>query len=100
MQSDHAWFQFNDETVTKIVSLGGKQKPNKRVINVENEDDAHMSDCPLLFRLVFPDTLDRASGTQGRKQRVSARKNRRVDDSEDEIFEYVHTTSCQYFGIK
>ena len=35
-----AWFQFNDETVTKIKDLGDNRKANDAsVIDIENTDD-------------------------------------------------------------
>lgn len=34
-----AWFQFDDETVTEIKTLGDKRSRSKTIIDVEEEDD-------------------------------------------------------------
>lgn len=42
---NEAWYQFDDETVTKITQLGDKPSVS-RVINVDDEDDGRCI-CPL-----------------------------------------------------
>ncbi|GLB34824.1 putative cysteine proteinase [Lyophyllum shimeji] len=57
-----SWFQFNDETVTKIKALGSKSKPI--IVDIDDSDE-------------------KLSVSRGRKNRINARKRRRIE-SEDE----------------
>ncbi|KAJ7063468.1 hypothetical protein C8F01DRAFT_78645 [Mycena amicta] len=61
----NSWFQFNDETVTKIKKLGDKLPAKETVIDVDAEEETK--------------TSARA------KQRENARKRQRIEDSEDEL---------------
>ncbi|KAF7323150.1 hypothetical protein HMN09_00095300 [Mycena chlorophos] len=59
-----SWFQFNDETVTKIKKLGDKVPTKETVIDIEEEDKKK---------------------APGKEQRENARKRQRVEDSDDEL---------------
>ncbi|KAJ7709699.1 hypothetical protein B0H17DRAFT_999051 [Mycena rosella] len=74
--NQHSWFQFNDETVTRIKKLGDKVKAvpdddkssgTQSVIDVEAEEEENAQ-------------VSRARN----KQRENARKRRRIEDSEEE----------------
>ncbi|KAH7913760.1 hypothetical protein BJ138DRAFT_1145448 [Hygrophoropsis aurantiaca] len=61
------WFQFDDETVTKIDSLGEKRYSSKEVVDVVNGQPK--------------------KGASALARNKPAKKKRRVDDSDDEIVE-------------
>ncbi|KAJ7581164.1 hypothetical protein C8J56DRAFT_866417 [Mycena floridula] len=64
-----SWFQFNDETVTKVKTLGDKVRPGKNDIVIDLDDTEYEDEKPT---------------AAGKKQRADARKRRRVEDSEEE----------------
>ncbi|KAF4614469.1 hypothetical protein D9613_002689 [Agrocybe pediades] len=70
-----AWFQFNDETVTEIKTLGDKLPPKKPIVQEitemldDDDDDAQ------------PDS------SEVRQKRANSRKRRRIDDSDDDVVE-------------
>ncbi|KAF7338128.1 hypothetical protein MVEN_02037600 [Mycena venus] len=65
--TNHSWFQFNDEIVTKIKKLGDKRSiVENDVIDIEAEEEN--------------ESISQARN----KQRENARKRRRVEDSDDE----------------
>ncbi|KAF8077825.1 hypothetical protein FPV67DRAFT_1557276 [Lyophyllum atratum] len=59
-KTNKSWFQFNDETVTKIKALGSKSKPI--VVDIDESDES----------------------SQGRKNRMKARKRRRIESEDEE----------------
>ncbi|KAF5373636.1 hypothetical protein D9758_000663 [Tetrapyrgos nigripes] len=65
-----SWYQFNDEVVTQIKSLGDK-KPKKVEVDIESDDEG--------------ESKKQATGTKRKKKLASnSRKRQRVDDSEVE----------------
>ncbi|KDR73501.1 hypothetical protein GALMADRAFT_72029 [Galerina marginata CBS 339.88] len=58
-----SWFQFNDETVTRMKSLGDK--------------------------VALKRSTEKPDHSQVRKNRMNARKRRRINDSDDEVIEQV-----------
>ncbi|KAF8969843.1 hypothetical protein BDZ97DRAFT_1956803 [Flammula alnicola] len=73
-----SWFQFNDETVTEIKTLGDKL-PVKKSTNAPNENNDENDEKP--------------NPSQVRKNRINARKRRRIDDSDDEVIEVKRKSS-------
>ncbi|CAA7271556.1 unnamed protein product [Cyclocybe aegerita] len=65
------WFQFNDETVTKIQALGDNKVARKKASD-ESHEKAEGDD-------------ERPSTSQMQKKRANARKRKRIEDSDDEI---------------
>ncbi|KAH7929713.1 cysteine proteinase [Leucogyrophana mollusca] len=68
------WFQFDDETVTKIDLLGEKRYNSKEVVDVVNRQSKKYG-AFLLF------------GSASSLARSRPAKKRRVEDSEDEVIE-------------
>ncbi|KAF8163463.1 hypothetical protein B0H34DRAFT_795175 [Crassisporium funariophilum] len=68
-----SWFLFNDETVTKIKSLGDSF--SQKSMNGKNA------------KIGEGDEEEKPSGSQVKKSRVNARKRRRIDDSDDDVIE-------------
>ncbi|KAF7363613.1 hypothetical protein MSAN_01018400 [Mycena sanguinolenta] len=72
--SQHSWFQFNDEIVTKIKKLGDKRSS---VVDDDNSSGKH--------EVIDVEAEENTSISQARnKQRENARKRQRVEDSDDE----------------
>ncbi|KAJ3510286.1 hypothetical protein NLJ89_g4765 [Agrocybe chaxingu] len=65
-----SWFQFNDETVTKIQALGDK------VARKKASDDSHEK---------AESDDEQPSTSQMRIKRANARKRKRIEDTDDEI---------------
>ena len=84
------WFQFDDEVVTKIDFLGEKRYTGKDIVDVLN-DTGTTKKCVSSpgygsgFLMYFFCSDIRSAG----QPRVRSAKKRRIDDSDDEIVEYV-----------
>ncbi|KAH9483698.1 Ubiquitin carboxyl-terminal hydrolase 48 [Psilocybe cubensis] len=61
-----SWYQFNDETVTRITTLGDKFAPQ-----------------------THEDSEEKLDQLQVRKNRINARKRKRIEDSDDEIVDLI-----------
>lgn len=84
-----SWFQFNDDVVTKIGTLGDKN-PSKKTTdaNVEIEDEVDEKFGNRLVARINTDNVKLSPNpSQLRKIRSNARKRRRVEDSDDEVIE-------------
>lgn len=84
-----SWFQFNDDVVTKIDTLGDKRstrKPTDIIVEVEDEVEERFGN--LFIPGINTDDVKLSSNpSQLRKDRSNARKRRRIEDSDDEVVE-------------
>lgn len=94
MCSSKTWFQFDDEVVTRIDFLGEKRYTGKEVADVPNDNGTTKKcvsspECGLV-----PSCFCVRSASQPRGRPA---KKRRIDDTDDEIVEYVITPTSSKF---